>query len=134
MRRVDLQRICDETIDGMIGDEGGVLSSRSTSADERRVLCGLPPSVRARVASDRPCCICHEAEVVDRTVLTCCGTCYCRACINRWLWHGATCPVCRAPIEGRTLVRCDDRTFAELGGPREARSQPWLRWLAIFGR
>mmetsp|Transcript_3265 Transcript_3265/g.15467 ORF Transcript_3265/g.15467 Transcript_3265/m.15467 type:complete len:107 (-) Transcript_3265:1634-1954(-) len=43
------------------------------------------------------CVICFDG-VVEPKLCTACGTCFCRACVEKWLEQKSSCPLCRAPV------------------------------------
>ena len=45
------------------------------------------------------CPICYEKMTLSNMRKTCCNHEFHRSCLQRWISHNNSCPVCRAPVE-----------------------------------
>lgn len=54
-------------------------------------------------ADDFECSLC--CRLLWQPTTTCCGHTFCRPCLNRWLDHRATCPLCQNPLHSLLAER-----------------------------
>jgi hypothetical protein len=65
------------------------------------------------------CYVCHDSVPVGTSVTAMrCGHWYHTACLAQWLWHNASCPTCRADIQGnpRPVEEDSDEEYVERAG------------------
>lgn len=82
-------------------------------------------SIRERVASSDTCCICYD-EIQNKSVAPCCSNAFCFRCINVWLARSRTCPLCKAPLAGASLLVVAPPGQAPAPAPAAAPAAPAL--------
>eukprot|EP00455_Lapot_gusevi_P055307 TRINITY_DN8988_c0_g1_i4.p1 TRINITY_DN8988_c0_g1~~TRINITY_DN8988_c0_g1_i4.p1 ORF type:complete len:584 (-),score=108.22 TRINITY_DN8988_c0_g1_i4:20-1732(-) len=101
---------------------------------------GSKEEMSEKLSEELLCCICREL-LINATILTACGHCFCEQCIEAWLsekkkkGQDQTCPECRAevstpPVPSKTLNNTVEMLAPQLLSPEdmELRKETAEKW------